>query len=119
MDDATKAEYDAQSQQLRADLKSWESDWAKTHKGQKPGREDIKANPEIGRWHGLETPPKTPCADSSMNSSEVQAVQQGPRYPLWQGTTVRERGSQAQETQVRRPPGPDTHKAYQTIRDSF
>ncbi|KAH6984611.1 DNA replication regulator SLD2 [Ilyonectria sp. MPI-CAGE-AT-0026] len=49
MDDATKAEYDAQSQQLRADLKSWESDWAKTHKGQKPGREDIKANAEIAQ----------------------------------------------------------------------
>ncbi|KAF7550558.1 hypothetical protein G7Z17_g5637 [Cylindrodendrum hubeiense] len=49
MDDATKAEYEAQSTQLRADLKSWESDWAQTHKSQKPGREDIKANPDIAQ----------------------------------------------------------------------
>ncbi|KAF4469354.1 DNA replication regulator SLD2 [Fusarium albosuccineum] len=47
MDDKTKAEYESQSQQLRVDLKQWENDWAKAHKGKKPGRDDIKANQEI------------------------------------------------------------------------
>ncbi|KAK7431596.1 DNA replication regulator sld2 [Neonectria magnoliae] len=49
MDDATKAEFESQSQLLRVDLKAWESDWAKAHKGKKPGRDDIKANPEIAQ----------------------------------------------------------------------
>ncbi|KAH7159669.1 DNA replication/checkpoint protein [Dactylonectria estremocensis] len=49
MDDVNRAEYETQSTQLRADLKLWENDWAKTHNGQKPGREDIKANPDIAR----------------------------------------------------------------------
>ncbi|KAM0420622.1 hypothetical protein ACHAPT_011538 [Fusarium lateritium] len=47
MDEQTKAEYEAESQQLRVDLKTWESNWAKSHKGKKPGRGDIKANQEI------------------------------------------------------------------------
>ncbi|KAM5345632.1 hypothetical protein ACJ41O_011493 [Fusarium nematophilum] len=47
MDDTTKAEYETQSQQLRVDLKTWEVNWAKAHKGKKPGRGDIKANQEI------------------------------------------------------------------------
>jgi len=48
MDDQTKAKYESQSQQLRADLKKWENDFAKTHDGKKPAREDIKKNPDIG-----------------------------------------------------------------------
>jgi hypothetical protein len=51
MDEQTKAEYEAQSQQLRVDLKTWETSWAKAHKGKKPGRGDIKANQEIGMTH--------------------------------------------------------------------
>ncbi|KAF4972905.1 hypothetical protein FZEAL_9485 [Fusarium zealandicum] len=47
MDDSTKAEYESQSQQLRLDLKNWETGWANAHKGKKPGRGDIKANHEI------------------------------------------------------------------------
>ncbi|KAF4988299.1 hypothetical protein FGRMN_9850 [Fusarium graminum] len=47
MDDNTKAEYESRSQQLRIDLKSWETDWAAAHEGRKPGRGDIKANEEI------------------------------------------------------------------------
>ncbi|KPM34011.1 DNA replication regulator SLD2 [Neonectria ditissima] len=49
MDDATKADFESQSQLLRVDLKAWESDWAKAHKGRKPGRDDIKATPEIAQ----------------------------------------------------------------------
>ena len=49
MDDNQKAEYEARSKQLRADLKQWESEWAKTHMGKKPGREDIKANLDIAQ----------------------------------------------------------------------
>ena len=43
MDVNTRAEYENQSQQLRIDLKTWETDWAKAHEGKKPGRGDIKA----------------------------------------------------------------------------
>ncbi|KAG5984250.1 hypothetical protein E4U55_005521 [Claviceps digitariae] len=49
MDDATKAEYDEKSRDLRAQLKRWENDWARTHDGKKPGRQDIKDNAEIAR----------------------------------------------------------------------
>ncbi|KAF5022583.1 hypothetical protein F66182_5369 [Fusarium sp. NRRL 66182] len=47
MDEQTRADYETQSLQLRVDLKAWETDWAKTHQGKKPGRGDIKANEEI------------------------------------------------------------------------
>ncbi|KAL3595102.1 DNA replication regulator sld2 [Fusarium poae] len=47
MDKDTRAEYENQSQQLRIDLKTWETEWAKSHDGQKPGRGDIKANKDI------------------------------------------------------------------------
>lgn len=49
MDENLRAAYESQSQQLRIDLKTWETEWAKTHEGTKPGREDIKANQDIGR----------------------------------------------------------------------
>jgi len=47
MDSETKAKYDGQSQELRVELKTWEGNWAKAH-GKKPGKEDIKQNPDIG-----------------------------------------------------------------------
>jgi hypothetical protein len=47
MDSETKAKYDGQSQELRTELKTWEGNWAKAH-GKKPGKEDIKQNPDIG-----------------------------------------------------------------------
>ncbi|KAF9873570.1 DNA replication regulator sld2 [Colletotrichum karsti] len=49
MDDQTKAEYESQSQNLRTELKSWESSWAKSHDGKKPGRDDIKRNADIAQ----------------------------------------------------------------------
>ncbi|KAK4192162.1 putative DNA replication regulator sld-2 [Podospora australis] len=48
MDDQTRAEYENQSLQVRADLKKWENDWAAQH-GTKPGRNDIKQNPDIAQ----------------------------------------------------------------------
>jgi hypothetical protein len=48
MDEKTKTEYEAKSKELRASLKKWESEWAGSHQGSKPGRQDIKNNPEIG-----------------------------------------------------------------------
>lgn len=50
MDDPTKAEYELQSQKLRAELKTWETSWAKSHDGKKPGRGDIKSNADIGEY---------------------------------------------------------------------
>jgi hypothetical protein len=49
LDDRTQAEYEAKCQRLRVDLKTWESNWAKNNGGTKPGRDDIKRNPDIGR----------------------------------------------------------------------
>lgn len=48
MDDQLRADYDYKATELRASLKKWESDWAGGHNGSKPGRQDIKDNPEIG-----------------------------------------------------------------------
>lgn len=50
MDDTIKAQYEAQAKELRASLKKWENDWASSHNGEKPGRQDIKENPDIGKW---------------------------------------------------------------------
>ncbi|KAM0447727.1 hypothetical protein ACHAO4_008674 [Trichoderma viride] len=49
MEEKAKREYEARAQRVRADLKQWEGDWAKTHGGKKPGREDIKNNPDIAQ----------------------------------------------------------------------
>ncbi|KAH8175048.1 DNA replication and checkpoint protein [Sarocladium implicatum] len=49
MDDKLKSRYEAKSAELRADLKTWETEWANSHSGSKPGREDIKNNPDIAK----------------------------------------------------------------------
>ncbi|KAK2591539.1 hypothetical protein QQS21_010759 [Conoideocrella luteorostrata] len=48
MDDETKAEYENKSKEVRSELKRWENEWAQSHYGAKPGRQDIKGNPDIG-----------------------------------------------------------------------
>ncbi|KAL2194837.1 DNA replication/checkpoint protein [Corynascus similis CBS 632.67] len=58
MDGQTKAAYESQSHQLRADLKKWESDWALAHEGRKPSRDDIKQRPDIGK---IPPPPPGPA----------------------------------------------------------
>ncbi|KAL6870437.1 DNA replication/checkpoint protein [Trichoderma novae-zelandiae] len=47
MDGNLKKEYESKAQKVRTDLKQWEADWAETHGGKKPGRDDIKNNPII------------------------------------------------------------------------
>ncbi|KAH8903673.1 hypothetical protein BR93DRAFT_176426 [Coniochaeta sp. PMI_546] len=49
MDDITRADYETRSQTIRAELKQWETSWAKTHAGNKPSRDDIKQNPDIAQ----------------------------------------------------------------------
>ncbi|KAK1971767.1 DNA replication regulator SLD2 [Colletotrichum sublineola] len=49
MDDKTRADYETQAQKLRAELKSWETSWAKSHEGRKPSRDDIKRNTDIAQ----------------------------------------------------------------------
>lgn len=51
MDEADRPRYEAQSKDLRLELKTWESDFAKSHNGSKPGRDDIKANPKIASMY--------------------------------------------------------------------
>lgn len=48
MDGETRSRYETKSKDLRAELKTWENEWADTHGGSKPGRQDIKSNPDIG-----------------------------------------------------------------------
>lgn len=59
MDTQTRAKYESQSQDLRADLKTWENNWAKTNRGKKPSRDDIKQNPDIGMHSALSSFTKT------------------------------------------------------------
>ncbi|KAK3941321.1 putative dna replication regulator sld2 protein [Diplogelasinospora grovesii] len=81
MEDQQKATYETQSQTLRAELKKWEADWANSHDGKKPGRDDIKANPDIAQKYkqynrcrdilsGKLPPPQQPPAAPSSPSNE-------------------------------------------------
>jgi hypothetical protein len=46
----SRAEVTDQAVNVRAELKVWEKEFASTHGGKKAGRDDIKQNPEIGRF---------------------------------------------------------------------
>jgi hypothetical protein len=39
----------SRARDLRADLKTWEKEFASTHDGRKAGRVDIKQHPDIGK----------------------------------------------------------------------
>ncbi|KID99654.1 DNA replication regulator SLD2, partial [Metarhizium majus ARSEF 297] len=49
MDDETRSRYENNAKDLRTELKAWESEWAQAHGGSKPGRQDIKDNPDIAQ----------------------------------------------------------------------
>ncbi|KAL1899150.1 hypothetical protein Sste5346_003072 [Sporothrix stenoceras] len=49
LDATERATYEAESQQLRVELKTWETTWAREHGGAKPAREDISKNPDIAK----------------------------------------------------------------------
>lgn len=49
MDENERKQYEVTSQELRAELKRFEGDWAKQNGGSKPSRDDIKNNPKIGK----------------------------------------------------------------------
>ncbi|ROW09954.1 hypothetical protein VPNG_06347 [Cytospora leucostoma] len=51
MNEADRLQYETQSKDLRLELKTWELDFAKKHNGSKPGRGDIKANPNIASMY--------------------------------------------------------------------
>lgn len=57
MDEADRQRYETQSKELRVKLKDWELEFARSHGGAKPTRDDIKANPKIAsfskRYHRL------------------------------------------------------------------
>ncbi|KAH8773493.1 DNA replication/checkpoint protein [Diaporthe sp. PMI_573] len=57
MEEADRQLYETQSKELRVKLKEWELEFAKSHGGAKPTRDDIKANPKIAsfskRYHRL------------------------------------------------------------------
>lgn len=48
MDDQARILYENKCKDSRAELKRWENEWAQSHDGAKPGRQDIKNNPDIG-----------------------------------------------------------------------
>lgn len=47
---SSRTEVTNQATTLRAELKVWEKEFASNHGGKKAGREDIKQNPDIGRY---------------------------------------------------------------------
>ncbi|KUI72007.1 DNA replication regulator SLD2 [Cytospora mali] len=51
MDEADRLKYETQSKDLRLELKTWELDFAKSHNGSKPSRDDIKGNPKIASMY--------------------------------------------------------------------
>lgn len=53
LDAAQRAAVEAEAQQLRLALKTWETAWAREHGGAKPARADISRNPEMGRSRPL------------------------------------------------------------------
>lgn len=57
MDEADRQRYETQSKDLRVKLKEWELEFAQSHGGAKPTRDDIKSNPKIAsyskRYHRL------------------------------------------------------------------
>ncbi|EAQ83222.1 hypothetical protein CHGG_09626 [Chaetomium globosum CBS 148.51] len=69
MDGQDREVYEAQSLQLRADLKQWEGDWAVAHAGKKPGRDDIKQNPDIGK---IPPPPLGPVEATHGHQQQQQ-----------------------------------------------
>lgn len=114
MDEDTRAEYESTSQQLRIDLKTWETDWAKSHEGKKPGRGDIKANEDIGMV------PQNYRAIIllTIGSREIQAIQQGSRYSLGQNITPFETCPQVHKAKIRWSVGTNTHQTEQAYRNS-
>lgn len=82
MDTIVKAEYEAQAKELRASLKKWESDWAGGHNGAKPGRQDIKQNPHIGKLCAVTM---ASILLTVLCSANVQGLQQDPGHSCWQG----------------------------------
>ncbi len=80
MEESEKANYDTEAQSIRGELKAWESNWANSHEGRKPGRDDIKQNQDIGK--------QTLCVDETVlqtdtRSAKIQTVQQAARHHRW------------------------------------
>ncbi|KAH8668939.1 DNA replication/checkpoint protein [Xylariales sp. PMI_506] len=89
MEESERQKYEAKSQELRADLKHFEGEWAKKHDGKKPGRDDIKQNPIIAQKYkkynqvrdilaGKIPPPKTDNAAKSRKRKSDIAPSQTP-----------------------------------------
>ncbi|TLS24532.1 hypothetical protein PpBr36_08251 [Pyricularia pennisetigena] len=86
MDQQEQSRYENQSQKLRAELKTWETTFAKTHEGKKPSRSDIKAAPEIAqkykeynRIRDILSGKIVPAAAAT--TTEQQAQKQKPQFP--------------------------------------
>ena len=73
MDERTKAGYESKCQQLRVELKTWETTWAKSNGGKKPGRADIKGNAEIGK---LIFSPRWTCQNSGIDNCAARKYKQ-------------------------------------------
>ncbi|KAM7186981.1 DNA replication/checkpoint protein [Naviculisporaceae sp. PSN 640] len=87
MNDHDRSSYELQCQKLRAELKQWESDWARTTGGKKPSREDIKQNREISNKYkeynklrdilaGKTKPPSTAPRDEATSKRQQQKRKQ-------------------------------------------
>ncbi|RYO94576.1 hypothetical protein DL766_001940 [Monosporascus sp. MC13-8B] len=89
MDENERRHYEATAQELRTELKRFEGNWAKQNDGRKPGREDIKQNPDIAKKYkqynqvrdiiaGKLEPPKAKEPSRSRKRTTEEAVVQTP-----------------------------------------
>ncbi|RYO78937.1 hypothetical protein DL764_010069 [Monosporascus ibericus] len=89
MDENERRNYEATAQELRTELKRFEGDWAKQNDGRKPGREDIKQNPDIAKKYkqysrvrdilaGKVEPPKAEEPSRSRKRTSEEAAVQTP-----------------------------------------
>ncbi|RCI12373.1 hypothetical protein L249_0145 [Ophiocordyceps polyrhachis-furcata BCC 54312] len=80
-----KLQYDVKAKELRAQLKKWENEWAAAHGGSKPGRRDIKDNPDIAEKYkeyarvrdaiaGKVPPPPPPPAKDGRSKRPAQPL---------------------------------------------
>ncbi|CAK7222387.1 hypothetical protein SBRCBS47491_004849 [Sporothrix bragantina] len=72
LDAAERTAVEAESQQLRLALKTWETTWAREHGGAKPAREDISRNPEIAKKYKAYNHTRAILSGKILTSSEAK-----------------------------------------------
>lgn len=106
MDDAERAKVNHQCTAVRAELKTWEKEFALTNDGRKASREDIKADPAIGkRVYAFFSPNLQLSAKKYKEYSKLRDVLEGKVQPKPQreiSTTPKKRRAAYDDTSEKR-----------------